>query len=318
MGRYPWAEFLLFNFLYIIFPYPTRQHAYRVVVLTAMIYFGAQIYLTQEVTDLVTLQYASGFMVASQLMFVTHLLFAEGPFPDHWRRVRDETDAGVGGGGSDKLPSSFPLTKKLWWMLDIACNMRMIGWVQEPQGCMPPHPPPSRRAFLQKTFLKLIINTVIADLTISAFFALSPRFDRRLHDPADGPETYLAAVPLLHRVPYIMAWAIGTAGPIIIRHNALALLCVGLGHSSPTLWPDIWGSWGDAYTLRILWGYVLPRTLSFLPFEFVPFNDQSRSRKTWHQQLRPVRASVLSLCHPLFRRSHMLTDVRGVGKAHRK
>ena len=140
-------------------------------------------------------------------------------------------------------------------MVDIAWGMRMIGWVQEPRNCMPPHPPPSRRTFLQKTFLKLIVNAVIADFATSVL-SLSPPFDHRVHDPTDGPETYLAAVPILHRVPYVTAWAIGTATPITIRHNATALLCVGLGHLSPTLWPDIWGSWADAYTVRKLWGYA--------------------------------------------------------------
>jgi len=78
MGRYPWAEYILFEVLYTIFPYPTRQHAYRVVVLTAMIY------LTQEVSNSVWLQYSTGFLVVTHFMFVAYLLFAEGSCPDHW------------------------------------------------------------------------------------------------------------------------------------------------------------------------------------------------------------------------------------------
>ena len=255
MERYPWTECILFEVLYTIFPYPTRHNVYRVVILAAMIYLATQIYLTQGVTDLLSLQYSAGFTIATHFIFIAYLLFAEGPFPDHWRRVRDEVHPKSDVGGSDKLPSNFPFTKKLWWMVDIGWGMRMIGWVQEPRNRMPPHPPPSRRTFLQKTVLKLVMNVVIADLSASVL-ALSPPFDHRLHDPADGPETYLAAVPLLHRIPYVMACAIGTASPINIGHNVMALLCVGLGHSSPTLWPDIWGSWGDAYTVRKLWGYA--------------------------------------------------------------
>ena len=160
------------------------------------------------------------------------------------------------------MPSDFPLTK-LWWMVDIACSMRMIGWAQEPRNCMPPHPPPSRRTFLRKTFLKLIINIVISDLT-SSVLALSPPFDHRVHDPAGGPETYLAAIPPLDRVPYVLAWAIGMGTSISTTHNVGALVCVGLGHSSPTLWPDIWGNWADAYTVRKFWGYVPFRSLHFV------------------------------------------------------
>ena len=41
-----------------------------------------------------------------------------------------------------------------------------------------------------------------------------------------------------------------------IVHNVAALVCVGLGYSSPALWPDIWGRWRDGYTVRKLWGYM--------------------------------------------------------------
>ena len=255
MGRYPWTEFLLFEVLHIIVFYPTRRHAYRMVVLATMIYVAARIYRTPEFTDPLTVTYTVGFAIAFNFVFTAYLLFSEGTFPDHWRRVRDEVHTKADSGGLDRLPSNFPLTKKLWWMLDLAYCVRMVGWVQEPRNGIPPPPPPERRTFLWNTFLKLIMNFVIMDLTNSVF-ALSPAFDSRVHDPTDGPETYLAAVPLLYRVPYILPYGIRTGAVVGTMHNIMALVCVGLGGSSPTLWPDIWGRWGDAYTLRKFWGYV--------------------------------------------------------------
>jgi len=252
MGRYPWAEVLLLYVLHITSLYPTRQHAYRAAALPAVIYLAWQICRTPEVTDPLKLTHAVGCAITHGFMFRVYLLFSEGSFPDPWRRVRDEVHAE---GDVDKLPSNFPLAKKLWWTVDIAHSGRMIGWVQEPQGCMPPHPPPPRRTFLWKTFFKFIKNTITADLATSAL-ALSPAFNNRVHDPTDGPETYLAAVPLLHRVPYILAWSIEAEASMCAVHNVMALVCVGLGNSSPTLWPDMWGRWGDAYTVRRLWGYV--------------------------------------------------------------
>ena len=109
MGRYPWAEFLLFEVLHVIVFYPTRQHAYRMVVLTAMVYIAAQIYLTQEVTDPLVVTCSVSVAVALHSAHSTvYLLFAEGPFPDHWRRVRDEVHAKADAGGLDILPSNFP------------------------------------------------------------------------------------------------------------------------------------------------------------------------------------------------------------------
>ena len=233
--------------------YPTRHHAYRVAVLAAMAYVAAQIYPTQEVTERLTTTFFVGFSIAFRFTFTAYLLFTEGSFPDHWRRVRDEVHVKADGGIMDKLPSNFPFTTKLWWMLDIAYSVRMVGWVQEPRNGLPPNPSPSRRTFLRKTFLKLFKNILITDLMASVT-ALSPAFDNRVHDPTDGPETYLAAVPLPYRAFYVLAYAAGVSISISAMHNALALLCVGLGNSSPTLWPDIWGRWGDAYTVRKLWG----------------------------------------------------------------
>ena len=255
MGWYLW---ILLEVLHIIILYPTCQHAYRVAVLAAMIYVTVQIYQMPDVArvgTVVVFTYTMGCTNVLQLVFTAYLLFAEGPFPDHWRRVRDEVHAKADAGGLDKLPSNFPLTKKLWWMLDLAYSPRMVGWVQGPQNAIPPYPPPSRRTFLWKTFLKFVINAAITDFTTSVT-ALNPAFDCRLHDPTDGPETYLAAVPLLRRVPYILAFGIGAGASMGAVHNALALVCVGLGHSNPTLWPDLWGRWGEAYTVRKLWGYV--------------------------------------------------------------
>ena len=250
MGRYPGEVAFLFEVLHIIFFYPTRRHAYRVVVAAAMVCAAWILYRTPEVTRDIGGVFTVGTVVALHFMFIAYLLFAEGSFPDHWRRVRDEVDAKA---DADNLPSNFPVGKKLWWMVDMAYSVRMIGWVQEPQGCIPPHPPPSRRTFLRKTFFKLAKNLIITDLTMS-LFPWDPAFDSRAHDPTDGPETYLAAIPLFRRVPYILAWAFSGDASMSATHNLMALVCVGLGRSSPTLWPDFWGKWRDAYTVRKFWG----------------------------------------------------------------
>ena len=264
MGRFPWTEFLFFEVLHVIIFYPTPQHAYRAAVLAAMVYTAGKIYSTPEFTDPLTTTYVMGCTIAAQFTFTAYLLFSEGTFPNHWRRVRDEVDAKAESGGSDRLPSNFPFAKKLWWMIDLTHSVRMVGWVQEPKNCLPPHPSPSRRAFIRDTFLKLLTNIVIFDFA-SSVSALTPAFDHRLHDPTDGPETYLAAIPLLYRVPYVLSHGVSAGTVLSGMHNVLALVCVGIFQSSPTLWPDLWGRWGDAFTVRKLWGYVCWWTSHSLP-----------------------------------------------------
>ena len=255
MGRFPWAEVVLFEVLSIAVLYPTRHHAHRVVVLSAMVYVATQIYQTPEVADPIVATYTVGCTIGTRFIFMTYLFFAEGSFPDNRRRVRDEVHAKADEGSSDGLPSNLPLGKKLWWMLDLAYSPRMVGWIQEPRDSIPPHPSPSRRTFFGNTFLRFVRNAIITDF-LQSVLALSPAFDNRLHDPSDGPETYLAAIPLLRRVPYILSLTIGMGASTSAIQDAVALVCVGFCGSSPTLWPDAWGSWRDAYTLRRLWGYA--------------------------------------------------------------
>ena len=259
MGRIPWPDFLLFELLFTIVLYPTRNHIYRVPILAALTYAAVQFFLEPEA---VAVAYALGGRIVQRFTFTAYLLLVEGPFPDHWRRVRDEVHAEADPDGLNILPSNFPFTKKLWWMLDLAYNFRMIGLVQEPRDCLPPHPPPSRLTFLWKTFLKFILNSAVLDLT-SLVFTQSLAFDSRVHDPTDGPETYLAAVPLLYRVSYVLAYCVKLGAGAALIHNIVALICVGLGGSDPTLWPDFWGNWGDSYTIRKLWGYVYLETSRF-------------------------------------------------------
>lgn len=254
MGRYPLAEILLFEFLHVVIFYPTRHHVYRAFILAAMIYVAARIYLTLDLADTnIGMAYGVGHRIGLHFGFTAYFLWSEGSFPNHWRRVRDEVHAKAD--SSESLPSNFPLIKKCWWMLDLSCSVRMVGWVQEPRDCLPPPPPPSRRTFLWKTFLKCIANIIVIDL-FTLLVAQNPAFDCRVHDPTDGPETYLAAIPLLHRPPYVLGFALHLAGAFNVLYGTLAFVCVGLGRSSPTLWPSIWGHWGDAFTLRKLWGYV--------------------------------------------------------------
>ena len=218
-----------------------------------MIHTAAQICLMVTASQLpFSLTLLLGIWITLTFATTTCILCARGSFPDHYRRVRDEINTEK---GLKNLPSNFPFTKKLWWMLDLGTNARMIGWVHEPRDHLPPHPPPSRRKFLRKLVLSLFVNYVIFDLS-TLVIAQNPAFDSRVHDPSDGPETYLAAAPFLRRATYIWVHFNNISSGLTIVQNTFALVCVGLGGSSPTLWPEIWGRWGDAYTVRRLWGYV--------------------------------------------------------------
>ena len=250
MGRYPLPEFVLFQVLRILIFYPTRRNAYRVIIFAAMAFTAARIYLTP-----LDVPSTMGTSTAFTFAYTAYILYVEGSFPDNWRRVRDEVRVKADSDGSENVPSNFPFMKKFWWMLDLAFSARLVGWLQEPRDHLPPHPQSSRREFFRNTFLKLIVSAILLDITTLASVQ-GTGFDSRAHGSTDGPETYLATVPFLRRVPYVLAWGIRVGNLVTVPHSIVALVCVGLGGSSPTLWPDIWGRWRDAYTVRKLWGYV--------------------------------------------------------------
>lgn len=101
--------------------------------------------------------------------------------------------------------------------------------------------------------MKFTINAFVCDI-LTLMVGQTPVFDSRLHDPTDGPETYLAAVPFLRRAPYVISFGLWIATGLGAAHHFLSLVCVGLGYSNPALWPDMLGGWQEAYTIRKLWG----------------------------------------------------------------
>ena len=290
----PWQKLLLFQVLRIIIFYPTLHHAYRVAVLATMIHTAAQICLMVTASQLpFSLTLLLGIWITLTFATTTCILCARGSFPDHYRRVRDEINTEK---GLKNLPSNFPFTKKLWWMLDLGTNARMIGWVHEPRDHLPPHPPPSRRKFLRKLVLSLFVNYVIFDLS-TLVIAQNPAFDSRVHDPSDGPETYLAAAPFLRRATYIWVHFNNISSGLTIVQNTFALVCVGLGGSSPTLWPEIWGRWGDAYTLRRFWGYVCRVTTCFRQsFTWRALGERGNKCSDRCECLFHTRANLTALC----------------------
>ena len=184
MGQSPWPEVVLFEVLHITILYPTRHHAYRV-----FLFAG---YQKPGFAEPVRTPYSIGVSVALYLGSTVYLLWGEGSFPGHWRRVCDEAHVKRSPGGLDNLPSNFPFTKKFWWVLDLASSPRMVGWVREPRDHLPKHPPPSRRTFLWKTVLEFIVNSFLIPDLLSLVLGQTLVFDSRLHDPTSGPETYLA------------------------------------------------------------------------------------------------------------------------------
>lgn len=98
-----------------------------------------------------------------------------------------------------------------------------------------------------------------------------------------GPTaTSFAALPFHQRC--LTVYFFGAAGyaTIYVQYTLLSIVCVMSGFSEPKRWPDLFGKWRDAYTIRRIWGYVFHSVCIELFIWLHPFS------MVWHQILRRV------------------------------
>ncbi|KAH7874291.1 membrane bound O-acyl transferase family-domain-containing protein [Lentinula edodes] len=86
-------------------------------------------------------------------------------------------------------------------------------------------------------------------------------FLRNFNSPYEANDS-IRSLPYLQRVVCVATWFLGGYAGIRFYYFTVALVCVSLGVSDPQNWPEAFGSWKQAYSVRNFWG------------------------KTWHQFIR--------------------------------
>jgi len=140
---------------------------------------------------------------------------------------------------------------------------RKVGWNQEPSKALPPPPNCSRAVFIRSRVFIILINFLASDLANNHLHG-NVSFDNRIHLDLDGPETYIGRKALLLRAPDLISWAATFVCTVIVQHSILAIVTVGLGLFEPADWPPIFGSFGDAYSIRRFWGRSWHQMLRFI------------------------------------------------------
>ncbi|KAH9937777.1 membrane bound O-acyl transferase family-domain-containing protein [Epithele typhae] len=140
---------------------------------------------------------------------------------------------------------------RFWNALCLVRNNRLIGW-----NAQVPNVPPattSKALFFRRRVLQLLSSAFLVDLTESFVYPYRHFYD-------DPPPPGLAGYVLRSGTTFV--WLVMTYAILKMFYNIASILAVALYLSEPQDWPDTFGSWKDAYTLRRLWG------------------------RTWHQNLR--------------------------------
>ncbi|KAI0768178.1 membrane bound O-acyl transferase family-domain-containing protein [Trametes elegans] len=165
-----------------------------------------------------------------------------------------------------------PLRERIIYGYSLLWNCRFVG--TNAQMVRVPNPfQGSRAQFILMRLRRLIQSLIVFDLCGTSLHEVVP-----LYYTAD-PATSRLATGLIGHVVHS---AIVAATMVVVilyldmGHIAASILAVALGLTGPQAWPDLFGSWSDAYTVSRAWGRV------------------------WHQMLRRDFTAWSNLAHRVF------------------
>ncbi|KAG6835667.1 hypothetical protein H0H93_015926 [Arthromyces matolae] len=200
--------------------------------------------------------YSMGSTIGGQFFTALHLLLLVDPIKQY-RHVRDTDD-----------PRTRPLLKRVYWTGCIIHSPRGIGWnyqvglIKLVTPHVPPRPRSTRWYFIASRILRALACFLVIDAA-QTFIHTNSLF---LH--AHDTKVSITSQSLLFRCLNIIAWISTPLAGVRMQYYMISAVNVSLGLSVPGDWPDPYGNWSDAYTVRNLWG------------------------RTWHQMMRRYISSV--------------------------
>ncbi|KAL1684041.1 membrane bound O-acyl transferase family-domain-containing protein [Schizophyllum commune] len=182
--------------------------------------------------------YSMGTLLCAWIpMTAIHFYFIADPLTDGLRHMNDKQKA-----------RDMPLLQRVWWAACLVASFRGVGWNKQHRlrHLQLPHlrqvpKGQSRGSYVVEHSLWLIVYCLISDLV--ALYEGSYPY-------GSTPESVLFQVLNCYAC-WTKLWV-----NFAIQYEALAVLCVASGVWAPQLWPPMFGSFWDAYTVRRTWGRV--------------------------------------------------------------
>ncbi|KAJ7804165.1 membrane bound O-acyl transferase family-domain-containing protein [Mycena olivaceomarginata] len=133
------------------------------------------------------------------------------------------------------------------WALALLFSPRGVSWAHEPTTVLPAHPPAStsRLAFIARRLLTAFLLFIVHDAA-NLHVRWNPMFR------ADGPGW--TADGWGWRALVVIGWAVSSYTIMFLIATIISVVGVACRLSYPEEWPPFFGSPGDAYTIRQLWG----------------------------------------------------------------
>ncbi|KAL1733998.1 membrane bound O-acyl transferase family-domain-containing protein [Schizophyllum commune] len=213
--------------------------ATRTPAIVRLLILAAQLLLANWVNKNVAMEdifstYSMGTLLCAWMpMTAIHFYFITDPLADGTRHMNDKQKA-----------KDMPLLQRIWWAACLVASFRGVGWNK--QVCFFFYlalndDRQSRGSYVVEHSLWLIVYCLISDLV--ALYEGSYPY-------GSTPEGVLFQVLNCYAC-WTKLWV-----NFAIQYEALAVLCVASGVWAPQLWPPMFGSFRDAYTVRRTWGRV--------------------------------------------------------------
>ncbi|KAG1744631.1 membrane bound O-acyl transferase family-domain-containing protein [Suillus paluster] len=190
-------------------------------------------------TNIIFVDYFIGMGITGLAMDAIHMTLLVQPL--HIFRHQKQTQSAY----------ELPWFKRFIWASQLCGSPRGVGWNHQVKN-LPEHSAKSRKEFVLSRLMNAAKHFLWFDL---AHFYIR-------HDPAFQSAAAFASQMLTRRILACGAFLVFNYCIGVIIHSFISALVVSCTSSEPSSWPDLFGKWGDAYTIRRFWG------------------------RTWHQFLR--------------------------------
>ena len=255
MERLPFAFYALVQIAFLLVHYPTTRRLPRTVsfaCLLALLFHCYTKYSLQSPGEDYVLGCTNGILLATSV----HVVFFSPEFPNGLQRT-DLT------GDTEATPSKLALGQKLIWMVELAVNMRRIGF-KRGSGAMDgtvvemnadrcgPASSSARKRFVISRVMLSILCLAVFNFTV-IYRLRHPSFNPALHRDAHDGRFIRAHSSLLRRFWEVLVWAAGTVSEMTLLQSAAAALSVAVGVFEPEDWPPMFGSLTHAYSVRRFW-----------------------------------------------------------------
>ncbi|KAI6013229.1 hypothetical protein EDC04DRAFT_2956196, partial [Pisolithus marmoratus] len=155
---------------------------------------------------------------------------------------------------ADKVPAyQLPFIQRCFWLFKMINSQRGIGWSFQARSLVLV----DRHHRTRASFIASRLRWLFSHYLLMEVAALYMRCNRVFLSKASvTSQGYILQCFNVAAIPFQLSEA------LICIHSALAILAVGAGLDEPQAWPQPFGHWKNAYTIRKFW------------------------RKTWHQFAR--------------------------------